>query len=266
MVEGKILRLSEIVPVQRGVGIMEVPCIPIGNTAKEIRRVYEDYVKKNFDGNQLLLGALLYDSDRGTLTHSHLFALNVLGQALGAENPAFDVTSRADLVTGDVADLAEGCYIDAQDAVVLRGTNKFYDERDKLIFNQLVGHVDNLETPVLLEGLRVRNLPGTGYGLEVVPAEDFAYTHDDSKFGAKGGWFECNKAISRLYRDVSDLYAGRYLAYPDGNGRVVLVSRGANARNLDRVLDEQSRGELLRRVDSVRQTVDELHRLVKGKE
>lgn len=162
-----------------------------------------------------------------------------------AENPNLDVTGLRGLSRPDVAALTKGIYLDSAHELVLRGTSKFYDSRDKPIFEHLAKRVDNLETPVLVRGLKVEHFTGDnkGYGLRVVPTDEFEFFHDTrlSQAGifnscdesgmpifvdnGKSRWHVSDFAISGLYRVVADLLASRDLACSDRGGRVALVSR-----------------------------------------
>ncbi|MDP4039247.1 MAG: hypothetical protein Q8P57_01555 [Candidatus Pacearchaeota archaeon] len=238
--------LAGLTPIRKGMRIVEVPFIPMGVLAQGLREKYEVYVNREFGGNAQLLGSIRYDKELETLTHSNFFGLNVLGQVVRAENPNFDVTSRADLLEKDVVSLISGTYVDTGNAIVLKGDGRFYSNGDEEVFKQLAGHVDDLETPVLLEGLDVvGGREGTGYKLRVVPNSDFRYTHDENEFGIKGGWGESLFAISGLYRYKHELVAGR-LVVADRNGRVVLVSRGVGMQNLEGSLSIGEENELLR--------------------
>ncbi len=277
MNDTKNLRLSDFVPINRNTpGVVIVPSILTGKVAEIIGQLYASGVRDRFGGNAVLNDAIKYDSEEDTLTHSTFLGLNVLGQLIRAENPAFDVTNLRDLMNPDVAALIEGgTYLDSARELVLRGTNKFSNSRDKTIFSQLAAHVDNLETPVLVRGVRVEHSPedNKGYGLKVVPVEgEFCYLHD-ARLSQEGRFTSCDEhdlpildsqgefrwlvsdyAISGLYRGESGLVADRDLAGSYGDGRVALVSRVASAPNLDRILDTEARDALLGSLTRARTT------------
>lgn len=256
MAEDEELRLSELVPVTKELfNVMFVPGIPKGRIARALRESYKKYVQNVFGGNSILLDAMKYDEVLDTLTYSHFFGANILWQAIRQECQAFDVACYTDLVNPEVVESIKGIFADAGDAVVLRGTNKFYSQRDKVIFEQLMEYIDNLKTPILVRGVKV--VPGEkdkGHGLNVIKGEDFRFVHSNvlSKNGrfnitdnddlpilddyGNYNLFVSDRAISGLCREGSSLFASRSLAIPYRDGQVVLVSRRVDLQDLESVI------------------------------
>ena len=123
------IALKAVLPVRADVNVIQVPCVVKGGLARYLGRVYQEYVRDIFNGNETLLNGIRYDQNKDALTNSHFFSLNVLGRLVRAENPALDVTSYRDLKNPEIERIARegGHYIDAGDAFVLRNTVKFYD-------------------------------------------------------------------------------------------------------------------------------------------
>ncbi|MEK6889098.1 MAG: hypothetical protein AABW80_03240 [Nanoarchaeota archaeon] len=232
------IAFERFVPITGDMGVVKTPFLVKGGIAKYLGRVYQEVVERSFGGNETLMSGIRYDEEKDALTHSSSLSLIVFDGVLLNVNPSFRVTSYRDLKNPEVEEIVkrEKCYIDAGDALVLRNTRKFCDERDRAIFNALRRKIDNLDTPVLVRGVKVVNnqIDKAGYGLRVVIANDFSYTHDTKEFGEEEGWVQSDCAISGLYRDDANLYAIRDLAVASRIGRVVLMPREAGASDFSK--------------------------------
>lgn len=254
MTENEEVRLSEVA------GEISFPAIPRGKIARALRRAYEIYVQDSFGANPFLLNSLFYYGVSDTLESSNFFAINVLSQIIRRENLAFDVANFANLASSPrVFNLiSEGGFM-AGDSVILRGTNKFGhygdNDRDKIIFEQLVNYVDNLRSPVLMKGVRVEpDDDSKANNLKVVKGDSFSYIHDvrlsiQGSFyitdehnlpilckNGRYGWYVSDTSLSGLARHESDLYAWCSLAASPIGSHIILVSRVEGAQNLERVL------------------------------
>lgn len=217
-------------PVSADARIIQIPCFPKEEVARHLADIYSQIVRDKFNDNPALANAIKYNGELNTLTHSHPLGLTLLGQIVRKLNPLFDVTSRDDLLKPEVMNLAveEGIYLDAQGAFVLRDNAKFSDVRNEIIYEQLSRFVDNISTPVLLEGLLVRpDSKSRGYGIKLIRGPNFSYTHNQREFEEKvGKFYHSDYAVSGLCRLRKGLAACGGLADAFGDGRVVLVSRG----------------------------------------
>ena len=217
----------------------------------------------------------VYRTDNGELTGSNLFMQILVDNMLApfGARTALPVDLADDGVLRAVKDKF---YVDSR-ALVLRGSGECY-EINIPIFEGLAEHVGDLSTPVLVLGLTV--LPWSedekGYGLKIVPADDFQSIQDDRlnpkwkeyKFDCtdsiglpvgldkkKGNrtWYTSDQQLSRLCLDRGlDVNSDDGdLADSYGDGRVVIASSETGAPNLDRILDAKSKNELLQGLKQV---------------
>jgi len=142
-------------------------------------------------------------------------------------------------------------YTDAP-ALVLRSTNDFHD-RNLLVIDQLVKLVEEkngkVKFPLLITGFDVKAKSDDGYGIKIVPRDDFQAVFDERlsgkydckrfsgvdelglpkfEYNGKRKWHAKGMGVSGFYLGS---YLGLYsmdedLALSSGEGRIVLVRDG----------------------------------------
>ena len=198
--------------------------------------------------SKTIKSGIWYDADSRTIKGSNSFlnaVINTEVRPLGIR-----VVNLRDLSRPEVMKMIEGNHYSDTPAIVFRTMEDGYEQNNLLIkkLAQQVEHLNGkLQLPVLVTGFDV--VPSEdkkGYGLEIVPRDDFAALHDerlsgkyDSKrfsnidenglpiFDKNGSrtWHTRNEGLSGfcLNRGLNLGYYGGDLAYSDWSGRVVLV-------------------------------------------
>ncbi|MDP1695575.1 MAG: hypothetical protein Q8L29_01525 [archaeon] len=191
-----------------------------------------------------------YDSDSKTMTGSHTFLAARVDSIVRQLGKGIRVATLADLSRPEVMEMVKGRHYSDTPAMVLRTMEDSYEPNNALI-RKLAPLVEQkngrLQLPVLVTGFDV--VPSedkNGYGLDIVPREDFAVLHDKRfldneknfstvnenglpNFDRKGNrtWYARSDGLSRLGLGGSlDLDSGcgdGYLAGSGEDGRVVLV-------------------------------------------
>lgn len=168
------------------------------------------------------------------------------------------VATLADLGRPEILDLIRDRFYSDAPAIVFRSTkdslglNSSLIEKLASIIKRKAG---KLSLPVLITGFDV--VPSgdrAGYGIDIVPREDFSVLHDERLsgeynhrqfstvdknglpiFDSKGSrtWHAISEGISRIYLGSNlNLYSqGSYFAGSSDDGRVVLVRDSAGAKN-----------------------------------
>ena len=166
------------------------------------------------------------------------------------------VATLRDLSRPEVMRLIKNNHYSDTPALVLRSTDDTHSKNSTLI-KQIAEEAEkrNVKLPVMVTGFDVAKSPEdkNGYGIILVPRDDFAVVNDerlDSKYHGKSfsdvdelglpnfdengsrTWYARNKGLSRLYLNrVLDLYSdGGSLANSSDSGRVVLVRAEGTAK------------------------------------
>jgi len=191
-----------------------------------------------------------YDADSKTLVGSNVFAaakIDSLLMPLGIR-----VANLKDLSRPEVIQMVKGKYYTDAPTLVLRSRDDSYDKNLPLI-EQLKGLVEQangrLKLPVMITGFDVKVVENDkGYGIALVPRDDFKAVEDERLKGTNGGrafsevdesglpifnddgkrtWFARSQGLSRLFLNrVLNAYSiNGLLALSNGDGRVVLVTQ-----------------------------------------
>ncbi|MEK6855049.1 MAG: hypothetical protein AABX73_02395 [Nanoarchaeota archaeon] len=215
-------------------------------------------IYRSLKGN--MANGISYDRKTKTLVGSNVFAAARIDSIL--RHLGIRVANLRDLSRSEVmAMVKDNHYTDAP-ALILRSTDDSY-EANLPIIKQLVQAVEKangqLQLPLMVTGFDVRAEKDAGYGIVVVPRDDFKAVSDPRlsgendgkrftevdelglpKFDSNGnrGWYAKSHGLSGLYLDgLLDVFSRcDNLALSDGNGRVVLVSAEGTAKNLERRL------------------------------
>lgn len=212
-------------------------------TGKDAELLYEELRKTIKKG-------VWYDEDSRTIKGSSTFL------AAGVDNLVrplgFRVAKLADFGMSELLGLVKGdCDSDVPSMVLRSLEDEFEPNRD--IIEKLVPQVEQkigrLQLPVLITGFDVQSSENKqGYGLDIVPREDFSVLHDERLSGENTGkrfsrvdkfglpnfeesgnrtWYARKKGLSGLclYRDLSlvSRYTGDLLADSDSLGKIVIV-------------------------------------------
>ena len=217
--------------------------IPTLITGRDAKKMYDALPEQARVG-------LKYDKESQTIIGSTPFAtavLDVVAQEYGARTP-----NLKDLSRPEVMRIAKGShYIDSRNLVVRSHTDSYWPQNNSLL-KQIYELAEEKEGSVR-DGFMIENFTfvpdesdAAGYGLKIVPFDDFRVvqderfdgTHNGKKFSEVDGksipifyangnrtWFARKEGLSRLCLDRDlNLYSGNNdLADSYGNGRVVLL-------------------------------------------
>ncbi|MBS3065978.1 hypothetical protein J4229_02955 [Candidatus Pacearchaeota archaeon] len=194
-----------------------------------------------------------YDENSRTMIGSSTFLAARVDSIVRGLNKGIRVATLADLNRPEVMNMIKDNYYSDTPALVLRSLEDSYKPSNSII-TDLVPHIvqntGRLRLPALITGFDV--IPSknkAGYGLDVVPRNDFSAIHDERLLGKYYGekfstvdeqglpnfdkngsrtWFARNQGISRLGLGTSlNLVSGcdgdGDLANSDVSGRVMLV-------------------------------------------
>ena len=221
---------------------------------KEAKAVYD-----SLKGN--MANGMSYDAKTQTLIGSNVFAtarIDSILRPLGIR-----VANLRDLSRPEVMGMVKDKFYTDAPALVLRSMDDSYG-RNLPIIKQLAESVEKangiVQLPVLVTGFDVKEIEDdNGYGIAIVPRDDFRAVHDMRlhgenhgkrftevdelglpKFDKNGqrGWYARNQGVSGLflYRYLVAISDNGYLASSGGSGRVVLVSGEATQKTLERKL------------------------------
>ena len=219
-----------------------------GDDAQEIYNSLEGSMKEGIS----------YDSETKTLTGSNVFAAARIDSIL--KPLGIRVANLKDLSRTEVMEMIRDKHYTDTPALILRSVEDDY-QKNLPIIKQLTQIVEEknkrLQLPVMITGFDVKVSEKEGYGIVIVPRDDFNAISDNRlsgnyngikfsevdelglpKFDSNGSryWYAKSNGLSRLYLNWSlGIYSGDGdLAYSDGDGRVVLVSAEGTAKNLGR--------------------------------
>ncbi len=208
-----------------------------------------------------MANGMSYDKETQTLTGSNVFAVARIDSIL--KPLGMRVANLRDLSRPEVMARVKDKHYTDTPALILRSTDDSY-ERNLPMIAQLVKVIEQanekLQLPVMVTGFDVKQIrTRKGYGLAIVPRDDFQAVSDERLSGSYDGkkfsdvdekgipkfdsngkrtWYARSNGLSRLclYRDLGLNSGDSDLANADGDGRVVLVSAEGTAQNLEKKL------------------------------
>jgi len=208
-----------------------------------------------------MANGMSYDAQTQTLIGSNVFAAARIESELRPFGIRVD--NLRDLSRPEVMNMVKGRYYTGAPALILRSMDDSY-ERNLPIIKQLAEAVEKvngiIQLPVLVSGFDVKEIEDKdGYGIAIVPRDDFRALHDIRLHGESNGkrftevdelglpkfdrngqrtWYAKQNGVSGLCldRDLNAYSDSGNLAYSNDFGRVVLVSGEATQKTLERKL------------------------------
>jgi hypothetical protein len=204
-----------------------------------------------------MANGISYDKQTQTLIGSNVFAAAKIDSKL--RPLGIRVANLRDLGRPEVMAMVKDKYYTDTPTLVLRSTTDSY-EKNLPIIKQLVQATEEvngqLQLPIMVTGFDVKIKQDNGYGITIVPREDFKAVSDSRlkgehngkrfsevdelglpKFDSNGSrtWYARSNGLSRLYLSRSlNLYSGNVsLADSFDGGRVVVVSAEGTSQNLE---------------------------------
>lgn len=204
-----------------------------------------------------MANGISYDKATQTLIGSNVFAVARIDSIL--RSLGMRIANPRDLSRPEVMAMVKDRHYADAPALVLRSEDDSYKANFPII-RQLVKAVEKangrLQLPVMITGFDVKTKRDNGYGIAIVPRDDFSAVsderlrgeHNEKRFtdvdelglpkfvlNGKRIWYARNQGLSRLYLygDLSAYSSDGGLAGSCGNGRVVVVSGVATQKNLE---------------------------------
>ena len=247
-----------------GEQLVGLPTISTGRFAALLNERYCERVVADFGNNSHLLA----NPEDAEFSGSNIFKPMLADEVLQTDEELIKYTEGKVRIAlprdfkGNVLEqLGAGSFYSNPRAIVFQKDGKLYDERNKLIVDELQRHIENkvgtLMFPALVYGLRVEHFPEDkkGYELRLVPTDEFTVIQDERllskwnehRFDTIDGngialnlrgngegriWYTSDARLRRF-----SVYAGWAVAGIAGvagsgrGGRVVVVSAEGGAQN-----------------------------------
>jgi hypothetical protein len=260
--------------------IVTMPTFLTSEFGKAVATMYGAATRDQFADNPHL--QLRYDGQQ--VTGSNIFDTILVDQLV--KPFGVRVAMPVDLSNPDIMQAAKGnFYLDSR-AVVLRTPTDSYNEGNNKLAKDLAHHVDLKKGPAMMSGFTIEPWAEdkNGYGLRLVPTDDFTAIQDDRLAGKWNGykfnevdenglpkgldqrngsrtWYTRNDGLSRLCLDrYLDLGSGsRDLADSNSSGRVALVGGEATGTDFSgklRIQYAKAQSELSGRFDRAMQILN----------